>query len=117
MKAQSTTPSARGIQITQPPIVQNVDSNSATISWATNQPSSSRVWYGTNMDDLAEVAEAPSVATIHRVRINSLEPNTTYYFQVESSQARNGSDVQSPGVMSFRTAPQGTAALHAATPY
>lgn len=104
------TPQA--VQITNGPVIETADSNSATIAWTTNQPSSSRIWYGTNPNNLTQQAEAPFGGGTHRVQIKNLKPNTTYYFQVESGQGRGGSEAESQGVMSFRTVAPGQATVH-----
>ncbi len=105
-------PTPQGVQITNGPIIETVDSNSATIAWSTNQPSSTRVWYGTDPNNLTRVAEAPFTNGTHRVQIKGLQPNATYYFQVESGQGRGGSEAESQGVMSFKTVAPGQAAVH-----
>ena len=102
----------QAVQITNGPIIETADSNSATIAWSTSQPSSTRVWYGTDPNNLTQMAEAPFSNGTHRVQIKGLQPNTTYYFQVESGQGRGGSEAESQGVMSFKTVGQGQAAVH-----
>ena len=79
------------------PVVQSADQHSATIVWNTNAPSSSRVMYGTNTNNLNQLAEAPYGGAKHEVKINNLQPGTTYYFQAESNEA------DSCGVRSFST--------------
>lgn|SRR5947209_1467208 len=56
------------------PVVQSADQHSATIVWNTNAPSSSRVMYGTNTNNLNQLAEAPYGGTKHEVKINNLQP-------------------------------------------
>lgn len=64
----------------------------ATISWTTNTGGSSVVRYGTDPDRLRQTAQSPyadddrSRAQNHRVQISDLQPNTTYYFIVDSGQ-------------------------------
>ena len=108
--AQSSAPQA--VQITSDPNIETVTSNSATITWGTNQPSGSRVWYGTEKGNLTQQAEAPYGGTSHRVQINNLQPNTTYYFQVESEHGRGGSETESRGIRSFHTLPSGAQPVH-----
>ena len=50
----------------------------------------------------------------HRVELRNLRPNTTYYFRVETGQTRggNGAAVDTQGVISFRTQPEGAPPIH-----
>ena len=74
------------IRITNGPVIEEATSDAAVIAWSTDVPSSSQVWYGTEKNNLTHSAEAPDNGSkTHRVRIANLKPNTTYYFQVESS--------------------------------
>ncbi len=93
------------IQITKGPTIERADSSSATITWSTNQPSSSRLWYGTDKNNLTQLAESSSSGDTHRVEIKNLQPGTTYYFQLESQ--RGSSEAEGAGVMSFRTPASG----------
>jgi len=102
------------IRITNGPILDEVNGNAVVIAWSTDVPSNSRVWYATDKNNLTHVAEAPANGTnTHRVRIDNLRPNTTYYFQVESSQrGGNRGQAESEGVLSFRTLSSGAQTLH-----
>jgi hypothetical protein len=97
------------LQITNGPIIENADDHSATIAWSTNAPSSSRVWYATDVNNLTQFAESGySSGSTHRVPLNNLRPGTTYYFEVESGQGRRSrGQAESGGVLSFRTAANG----------
>jgi hypothetical protein len=109
--ALSSNVTAQAVQITNGPVIESATANSATIAWSTNAPTSSRAWYGTDMNNLTQLAEG-AAGTTHRVQINNLKPGTTYYFQVESAQGRGGSEAESQGVLSFRTPGPGQPALH-----
>lgn len=65
--------------------VSNVGSQSATISWKTDVPATTAVWFGswfaTNVINLVEV---PGVSTSHTVTLTNLQPNTPYFYQVVS---------------------------------
>lgn len=100
-----------GVQITHGPLVEQVSPNSVVIAWTTDRPSSSVVMYGTDPNNLTQRAEAPWGQTTHRVTVQSLQPKTGYYFQVQSGQAEGtGQTVQSQpfGVL---TAPPGQSAM------
>jgi len=113
--AAATPPQAgQDIRITNGPMLEEVNGNAVVIAWSTDVPSNSRVWYATDKNNLTHVAEAPANGTnTHRVRIDNLRPNTTYYFQVESSQrGGNRGQAESEGVLSFRTLSSGAQTLH-----
>jgi hypothetical protein len=86
--------------------------NSAIIRWASNNPGGSDehygvVHYGTNPKELTQTAQShirlnrSHPYTIFRVRVEGLQPKTTYYYTVDSMQATGKSDgVKSP-VKSF----------------
>lgn len=73
--------------ITDGPQIEYLDSTSAEIAWSTNLGSSTLVRYGEDPNALVKIEEAPWGQSTHRVRIKNLQPNTTYYFVVESSEA------------------------------
>src|SRR6266550_3940710 len=102
------------IRITNGPMLEEVNGNAVVIAWSTDVPSSSRVWYATDKNNLTHVAEAPeNGSNTHRVRIDNLRPDTTYYFQVESAQSRgNRGQGESEGVLSFRTLSSGAQTVH-----
>lgn len=102
-------------RITSGPTIETLDDHSAVVAWGTNVQGSSRVEYGLNGNDLAQVAEAPWGAggLTHRVRMDNLRPNTTYYFTIETEQARgSGREVEGRRTYSFRTLPNGAGPIH-----
>lgn len=104
------TPAGQGAQeaqITHGPIIEYVTDNSAIVAWSTNAPSSSVVKYGTDPNNLTQTAEAPWGQANHRVNINELQPSTTYYFQVTSSQAQGTGTGAMSNIASFRTVAPG----------
>ena len=84
MPGPSGQAQAGAVQITQAPALDTVGSNSTIITWKTNAPASSIVRYGTDRNALNQTAFGPW-GTDHRVTIQGLQPNATYYFQVEST--------------------------------
>ena len=107
---------AAQIDITQGPVLESVSDHSAVVAWSTNKDGSTVLNYGTDPRNLAQVAEAPWGANghTHRVELRNLRPNTTYYFRVETGQTRggNGAAVDTQGVISFRTQPEGAPPIH-----
>ncbi len=62
---------------------------SATISWNTDEPSTSKVEYGTSSSSLTQSANDPALTTSHSVKLAGLEPQTTYYYRVSSTDEAN----------------------------
>ncbi len=80
-------------RITNGPVVKKTTGTVAEISWSTDVPGSSIVKYGTNPSALSQTAQAPWGGTKepngdynHTVWVQNLQPNTTYYFRVETTQ-------------------------------
>lgn len=106
----------QAVQIIDGPRVEGTGDTWAVVAWTTNAGGSSIVRYGTDANSLTRTAESPySGAKVHqgkvthRVHIKSLQPNTTYYFLVDSGQGSGtGTEVKS-SVMSFQTRAAGAA--------
>ncbi len=98
----------QSVQITNNPNIQSVTANSATVAWSTNVPAGSTVMYGTDPNKLDQTAQESWGGTNHKVQLNNLQPNTTYYYQVKSGEALgSGSGITSP-VASFKTNANGS---------
>ena len=88
--------------------VSDITSNSAVISWTTNQSITSNLQWGlgsdannlnfTNSLDL----DRNVLKTSHQVVLNNLQPNRRYYYLIEGQDA-NGYGRGGPGVRSFET--------------
>ncbi len=101
------------IQITKAPTANAAPAEgsraTATIEWSTNVPAGSTVLYGTDANKLDQTAQESWGGTNHKVQLNNLQPNTTYYYQVKSGEALgSGSGISSP-VASFKTGANGQA--------
>lgn len=72
--------------------VSNVGTSTATVSWTTNEPATSKVYYGTAtplaLGSAASVSGA-SLVTNHSLSLSDLATSTTYYIVVESKDAAN----------------------------
>ena len=104
-----------GVNITNAPVVEYVDDNRAIIVWKTDANSSSTLRYGTDARSMNQTATG-SWGDRHRVEISGLQPNTTYFFQVESATqqgAGNAAQQQS----SFRTVAPGATARRNSVPF
>jgi phosphodiesterase/alkaline phosphatase D-like protein len=121
--SQSHLPAARVIaaapthnvaQITAGPELENTNESMAIIRWTTTNPGGTDlhygiVHYGTDATNLSQVAKSPNRRNpshpemIFRVRIAGLNPQTTYYYTVESTGATGASDGVSSPVRTFKT--------------
>jgi phosphodiesterase/alkaline phosphatase D-like protein len=106
--------SAQGnkVQITRGPALVSLGSEEATITWATNAPSSSIVRYGTELRNMTQTAEAPWGQTDHKVTIKGLQPNTKYFFRVVSTQAQGTGTAAESVPAPFQTEAPGQAAMN-----
>jgi PKD repeat protein len=80
---------------TKPPIISNITAsnittNSAVISWTTDQPSDSFVQYGETTGYGSTISNAGLVTT-HSITLNNLSPNKTYHFKAASKNAYGAS--------------------------
>jgi Purple acid Phosphatase, N-terminal domain len=109
-----TTPKAASVKITQGPEIERADSYLTIVRWTTNNPGGSPehyavVHYGTNPKDLSQTAKSPirlnpnHPDTVFRVRIEGLQPKTTYYYVVDSMEADGKSDGVKSAVNQFTT--------------
>lgn len=89
--------SVKALEMVGAPEAQ-VTGSTAVIRWTTNTESGSRVRYGTKADMLTQRAESEGVGVRHEVKLEGLQPGTTYFFSVGSARKllANGS-FQTPG--------------------
>jgi hypothetical protein len=114
--ASATTPAVgqqagqeqSAVQISAGPWLDTVAHNSAIITWKTATPASSVVRYGTDRNTLNQTAFGNWGAD-HAVAIQGLNPNQTYYFQIESTQAAGQPPAKSE-VGAFQTVAPGAQA-------
>jgi phosphodiesterase/alkaline phosphatase D-like protein len=111
---------AQSVKITDGPRVEGTGNNFAVIAWSTNTGGSSIVRYGTDRNHLDQMAEAPyadnegAKAQTHRVHLKNLQPNTTYYYMVDSGQGEGTGTEAKSGVEEFHTQGSGSAATGSA---
>ena len=109
-----TTPKAARVQIVQGPEIAVAKDWFTAIRWTTNNPGGSPVHYGivhygTDPHSLIETAKSPirlnpdHSSTVFRVRLDNLEPQTTYYYTVDSMEATGKSDGVKSSVDHFTT--------------
>ena len=91
-------------QITAGPFVVHLSDTSVSISWTTNEASSSVVQYG--VDGLTQTASTPGLVTNHTVTLLNLREVTTYQFRAASNdQVGNGPTYSGVGTFSTQAAP------------
>ena len=96
---------------TTPPVVSAVStgtptSTAATVSWATDEPSSSQVLYGTSTAYGSSTTPDPALVTTHTQQVTGLSPNTAYHFAVRSADAAGNVATSADGT--FTTAAPAT---------
>jgi hypothetical protein len=99
---------AAHVHITQGPEIESVTDKLAIIRWTSNNPGGSDehfgiVRYGTDPQHLSETAKSHirlnqnHSYTVFRVRVDNLNPKSTYYYAVDSMQGNGRIDgVKSP---------------------
>ncbi len=97
------TPTAQQLTITNGPGVTNLTASTAEVFWNTNENAGSLVHYGPARDRLTESAQVPGDTTDHKVQLDNLQPNTTYFFQVTSAQMEGNSAEVNSSVGTFTT--------------
>src|SRR5205823_1496974 len=104
------------LTITDGPRVEYVGHDKAEIAWTTSTGGSSVIRYGTNPNSLNQTAESPysnsnaspaGQHAVHRVTIKNLQPNTTYYFMVDSGQGQGTGTEAKSSIGQFTTKPEG----------
>lgn len=83
-----------------------VKGNTATITWKTDEPSTSEVVYRISPSGVWESAGDSVKVTNHSVTLKSLSSNTFYDYKVKSTDAA-GNSSESVGTQSFQTQDQG----------
>src|ERR1700686_4010043 len=103
-------------QVKASPIVESVADTLAFISWTAQNPGGTIlhyavVHYGKDPNHLDWTAKSPTRISpsrsemVFRVRMNDLEPGTTYYYKFFSTQAPGISDPATSAVSQFTTQP------------
>ena len=110
----AAAPNHNVAQITAGPELEIVNNTLAIIHWTTTKPGGTDlhygiVRYGTDAMNLTHVAKSPNRRNashpdmIFRVRIAGLDPQTTYYYTVESTGATGVNDGACSPIRIFRT--------------
>ena len=83
--------SGPGVPVISAVSSSGVTGSSATITWTTDQPSSSQVEFGTTMGYGSYSALSSSLVTAHSVTLTGLTPGTTYDYAAMSGDAAGAS--------------------------
>lgn len=92
-------------RITQGPVVESITPGSGVVAWSTNVSSGSVVSYGTAADQLTMRSEMPWGGYTHRVTLRLLQPDTTYFYQAISPDAKGSGQVLKSAIEEFHTPP------------
>ena len=83
------------------PVISSVAADAgpstATITWDTDEASDSQVDYGTSPGSLDSSQGDAGMATSHSVELGGLNPSTTYYYRVTSTDASSNSATEPGG--------------------
>jgi len=95
------------VQTVQPPVVSSVNvtnltSNTATISWSTDQNASTQVLYGTSSSYGSNSPLDNTMLTSHTVNLAGLTAGTVYHFEAQSVNVGNA--MGTSGGLTFTTA-------------
>jgi phosphodiesterase/alkaline phosphatase D-like protein len=114
--AQIPPPAKRAthVRITKGPALESASDDLAIIRWTSSNPGGSDehfglVHYGTDAKNLSETAKShirlnrTHSYTVFRVRVEGLRPKTTYYYKVDSVDARGASDGVISPINTFMT--------------
>lgn len=106
----STTPTPTPPLDTTPPTIQNITtlttSNTASLTWNTTEPASTKVEYGftTNYGQSSPVDS--NLLTSHSVSLTNLQTATTYHYRLHSTDAAGNETVTQDAIFTTTSAPQ-----------
>ncbi len=100
---------AGGEPDTVPPVISNVQAvdvthNSARITWTTDEPATSVVYYGPTTG-YGSSASAAGYTANHSVNLTGLSPETLYHFKVESADSSGNTSQSGDYTFTTLTAP------------
>jgi phosphodiesterase/alkaline phosphatase D-like protein len=99
----ASSQAAAAADVTRGPAVEYVSDHDAVIAWTSKNPVDMQARFGTAVNNLTQTADAVenSRDPNHRVKLNNLQPDTIYYYQMTSAGQPVGA------VNSFKTVPKG----------
>ena len=81
-----TAASEHASTLTRGPYLQLGTPTSMVVRWRTDTDTNSLVRYGTDVSNLIEIVEDLTLTTEHEVKIESLDPDTTYFYSVGTTE-------------------------------
>jgi len=99
------TPDTTAPIIIGSPLIQNITHQSVVIRWDTSEPATTRLVIGTSANALDQIETKNGLRTFHNLPVTGLQPDTIYYFQVQTSDAEG--NLAMSEIMSFRTKVRG----------
>ena len=110
----ATAPTAHVVQIKSGPELESTSESMAIIRWTTTNPGGTDlhygiVHYGADAKNIIQVAKSPNRRNpnhpdmMFRVRVAGLNPQTTYYYSVESTGSTGANDGVSSPIKMFKT--------------
>jgi len=100
-----STPDTTAPIIIGSPLIQNITHQSVVIRWDTSEPATTRLVIGTSANALDQIETKNGLNTFHNLPVTGLQPDTIYYFQVQTSDAEG--NLAMSEIMSFRTKVRG----------
>jgi len=82
--------------------VVEIAEDSATIAWRTEEPAQGRVELGTACGTFPITADDPTPAAEHSLRINGLQPATSYSFRIAATDLAGNSSILDNGGACFK---------------
>ena len=83
------------------PLVENITDQSAMIRWQTDESASTIAFLGTSESILDREQSASELSNQHELIVTKLNPDTIYYYQVQSSDIANNQTTSN--IFSFKT--------------
>jgi phosphodiesterase/alkaline phosphatase D-like protein len=94
---------AAAADVTRGPAVEYVSDHDAVVAWTSKNPVDMQAHFGTAANSMTQTADAVenSRGTNHRVKLNNLQPDTIYFYQMTLGGQPVGA------VNTFKTVPKG----------
>jgi hypothetical protein len=110
----SAQPPPAELKIIDGPNIESLTDTHAQIAWSTDVEASALVRYGTSQNKLDQVVRQKwggyktQRSAVHRLQLQNLKPNTTYYYQVESGEGwHKANNTAQSDVRAFTTKEKG----------
>lgn len=95
---------------TTPPTIQNVTtlatSNTASLSWSTSEPASTKMEYGLTTNYGQSSSLDATLLTSHNVSLTNLQTTTTYHYRLRSVDAAGNETITQDAIFTTTSAPQ-----------